>query len=279
MLRNLARPNTNGGGILGTHLVGVPASELPVGFPLPGLLNNDVAQGDPAGTLYRVEIIDWPSAGELHVEENGAFSFTDAPDGTYTGATKVYKNNLADDGAYEFVIGAAGLTQVSSDLVLTYATLSQVSADLVVSYSTLSRVSSDLVLTWQLLGNSGMSFTPSKARTIVVGVGPKPFSAEGDFWNLTDQKKPRGTKDPNATIDITFDFAPWLADMGSPEIAGVVFILVGCQDAGQFAQGSKLTIFISGGTGQEIAITCRPTTATTPARTDDRTVYLTLGDQ
>ena len=140
MLRNLARPNTNGGGILGTHLVGVPASALPVGFPLAGLLNNDVAQGDPAGTLYRVEIIDWPSAGELHVEENGAFSFTDAPDGTYTGATKVYKSNLADAGSYSFTVGEAApeLTPVSAALAGAYSILASVSAQLAGAYQILS---------------------------------------------------------------------------------------------------------------------------------------------
>lgn len=105
MLRPLAQKSATGLGVIGTYLVGAPASALPVGFARPGLLANDVASSDPVGTLYRVEIVDPPSAGSLSVDEYGAFSFVDAPDGVYTGGMRVYKNNVADTGAYRFEIG------------------------------------------------------------------------------------------------------------------------------------------------------------------------------
>lgn len=122
MLRDLLAKNSDGSGILGDYRVGVLASELPSGFDLPGLLNNDVDVGDPAGTLYRVEIITWPSAGVLTVQENGAFSFTGAPDGTYTGATKVYKNSVPADGTYSFTIGTSEPTVTSVTVTPSTAT-------------------------------------------------------------------------------------------------------------------------------------------------------------
>lgn len=130
-------------------------------------------------------------------------------------------------------------------------------------------------------GSGGESnFVPSTYRTVTVGVAPKSFSAAGDFWSMSGAKTPRGPKDPDSTIDITFDWGPWLADMGSPAIANVTFTLVGVQSAGGSTTGSKATVFLSGGAvGTEASITCRVTTASTPARIDDRTVYLSLGEQ
>lgn len=305
MLRSLTKKNASGHLVMGTPYIGKLRSELPTGFEKPGLLANDVSESDPVGMRYRVRILGpWPSSGDLFVGEGGEVTFTNAASGTYTMGQAVDKWDpttgliTTDTGTIELT-EEEGLVAVSADLVITYSTLARVSADLVITYSvtapagtqtvssdlvitysTLSRVSSDLVLSWQLLGNSGMSFIPSKARTIVIGAGLKPFSAEGDFWDVSDQKKPRGRKDPNATIDITFDFRPWLADMGNAGIAGATCILSGIQDAGQYAENGKVTIFLSGGTaGQEVSITCRPTTDTTPSRTDDRTVYLTIAEQ
>lgn len=104
MLRDL---NKLSGGMVvcGTHLVGVPASDLPTGFPLAGLINNDVSANDPAGTLYRVEVTQRPSVGNLVIAEHGAFAFTNAPDGVYTGSLTNYKNDVPEAGTYSFTIG------------------------------------------------------------------------------------------------------------------------------------------------------------------------------
>lgn len=116
MLRNLAITNSDGSGIMGTSLVGVLAADLPTGFTLPGLLNNDVATGDPVGCLYRLEILGQPSAGKLVVDEVGAFSFTGAPDGTYTGSERVSKYHpdtgiiSADVTTYSFTVGTPAVT-------------------------------------------------------------------------------------------------------------------------------------------------------------------------
>lgn len=112
MLRDLSITNSDGSGILGTNLVGVLASELPNGFSVPGMLNNDVATSDPVGCLYRMEILSQPSAGKLALDEFGAFSFTGAPDGVYTGTERVLKYDpntgliSADNTTYSFTVGA-----------------------------------------------------------------------------------------------------------------------------------------------------------------------------
>jgi hypothetical protein len=126
ILRDLTQLAANGNGILGTPLAGVTAAELPTGFTIPGLLNNDVAAGDPAGTLYRFELRDQftPAGLTFTAEENGAFSASGA-DGTYTSTAYTYKNNVRDTGPVAIVIGAGGtLTAVGRAFPQSYAILS-----------------------------------------------------------------------------------------------------------------------------------------------------------
>ena len=137
MLRDLLNLTTSGDGILGTHLVGALASELPAGFDNPGLLNNDVAAGDPAGTLYRWERLTGPSAGVLEVDEFGAFTFTppDGYSGTSTGTSRIYKNGAAaydETFSMEYV---AATTLVFADMAGSYSVKALVAADLPATYS------------------------------------------------------------------------------------------------------------------------------------------------
>jgi hypothetical protein len=122
-------------------------------------------------------------------------------------------------------------------------------------------------------------FIPSAARTINVQATSPVFTG-GKYWNLIDPKKPRGAKDPDATIDITFDWSVWLADIGSPNISDVAFTLNGVDSVGSFSDGIKTTVFVSGGTsGSSALVACKITTATTPPRVDERTIYLDIGDE
>lgn len=123
-----------------------------------------------------------------------------------------------------------------------------------------------------------MSFTPSTARTIKVSAASQEFTG-GAFWNLANKLRPVGKKDPDATIDITFDWADVLTDIADT-ISAVQFVLSGgIANAGSFAVGALATVFVSGGSTAEVGITCRITTTSTPPRIEDRTVYLTMGDQ
>jgi hypothetical protein len=120
-------------------------------------------------------------------------------------------------------------------------------------------------------------FAPSVARTIQVQPTAPKYVA-GKFWDMTNPLKPLGTKDPTSTIDITFDWSVWLADIGNPSIANVVFTLSGVENAGSYASGSRATVFVSGGAGNTASVACKITTDSTPPRVDERTVYLALGD-
>lgn len=125
--------------------------------------------------------------------------------------------------------------------------------------------------------NSGgiMSFTPSASRTIRVKAASMTFDG-GAFWNLSNPKIPIGTKDPDATIDITFDWSDVLTDIADT-INRADFILKTLVDGGSMAVGNLATVFVSAGalTGVE-PITCRITTNSVPPRVEERTVNLSM---
>ena len=122
-------------------------------------------------------------------------------------------------------------------------------------------------------------FTPSSSRTINVQAATPPFTG-GKWWTLTDPKKPRGLKDPDAVIDITFDWSNWLDDIGSVSISEVTFTLNGLSSVGTFSDGTKTTVFVAGGTaGSATAIACKIKTFTNPSRTEERTVYIDIAEE
>lgn len=122
-------------------------------------------------------------------------------------------------------------------------------------------------------------FTPSTARTINVQA-TTPVFVGGKWWNFSDPKKPRASKDPDAVIDITFDWSVWLDDIGSVTISDVTFTVNGVASVGSFSDGTKVTVFVSGGTpGSSASVACKITTLTTPIRTDERTIYLDIADE
>lgn len=85
-------------------------------------------------------------------------------------------------------------------------------------------------------------------------------------------------KDPNATLDYTFDWAAWLTPVADT-IAAVVWVITpGLVKVSSSFTAANATIFVSGGVlnGSE-KITCRITTA--GGRTDDRTIALKILDR
>lgn len=126
-------------------------------------------------------------------------------------------------------------------------------------------------------------FIPSTARTINV-MATSPIFSGGKWWNLSDVKKPRATKDPDATIDITFNWADYLNDISDKNnavvISDVTFTVNGISSSGTFSDGVNTTVFVTGGTpGSSATVACKITTATQPPRTDERTIYLDIGDE
>lgn len=84
-------------------------------------------------------------------------------------------------------------------------------------------------------------------------------------------------KDPNATLDYTFDWTDFLAPIGDT-IASVTWVLsTGLTKVSQSNTTTTATAFVSGGTvGDTATLTCRITTNSTPPRVDDRSVFLKI---
>lgn len=121
-----------------------------------------------------------------------------------------------------------------------------------------------------------LDFTRSKTRTIKIKAAPLTFEGSA-FWKLTDPRKPFGSIDKDATIDISFDWTEVLADIADT-IAQVDFNLVGLVSKGGFSADGIATVFVSTPTSKP-SITCHITTNSNPARIEERTVFLTIEDQ
>jgi hypothetical protein len=96
---------------------------------------------------------------------------------------------------------------------------------------------------------------------------------------ITVAGKPTITKDPNATLDYTFDFTDWLAVVADT-IASVTFWgVTGVMVLGSgIVAGKKVTVWVTGGTsGTTGSVTAR--IVTTGGRTDDRTIFFKVKDR
>jgi hypothetical protein len=82
-------------------------------------------------------------------------------------------------------------------------------------------------------------------------------------------------KDPNAILDYTFDWGPYLTPLGDT-ISGVTWVLsTGLTKMSQSNTTTTATAFVSGGTvGETATLTCR--IVTNGGRTDDRSISLKI---
>ena len=128
-----------------------------------------------------------------------------------------------------------------------------------------------------------MSYSASKARTInATTSSTAPFAAPVvGFWALSNPKKPYGIKDPNATIDISVNWAAVLADIEDTinTAASSVEVGTGATNAGDQIIGGIQTVFVAGGLAGRTSVTFRIQTNSTPPRVFDRTVELQIEDQ
>lgn len=105
------------------------------------------------------------------------------------------------------------------------------------------------------------------------------------YWNTDNPNKPWGLMDPNAQIDIPFDWSQWLAELGVDHASHQVLVESPLELVATQVNQGVVTAFVKvadGGTvqlGHKYAVTCRITTTGDPARTDDRTVYLKMQER
>lgn len=86
------------------------------------------------------------------------------------------------------------------------------------------------------------------------------------------------TKDPDATLDYAFDWSDWL-ETGESIVSVVIDIDSGLtENTGDREVGSEVVkIWVTGGSvGERYAASCEITTDNTPARIDERTIYLEI---
>lgn len=86
-------------------------------------------------------------------------------------------------------------------------------------------------------------------------------------------------KDPDATLDYIFNWTDWLALAGD-NISSYVVTVDGVTLASDSRTGAYVTAWVSGGTvGSTASITCQVTTNSSPARVEQRTVYLKIRER
>jgi hypothetical protein len=107
-----------------------------------------------------------------------------------------------------------------------------------------------------------------------------------DTFDLSNPKKPKIEKDPDAVLDYPFDWTDWLADIGD-SIASAVIECEPADDSSTLANpqtdvsATKVTAWLGGGTvGKTYRVTCHITTSHTPvARKDDRSIFIKVKEQ
>ena len=82
-------------------------------------------------------------------------------------------------------------------------------------------------------------------------------------------------KDPNAVLDYTFDWGPYLTPLGDTISTATWVLSTGLTKVSQSNTTTTATAFVSGGTlGETATLTCR--IVTNGGRTDDRSLSLKI---
>ncbi|MFD8777507.1 hypothetical protein [Streptomyces sp. NPDC059916] len=87
------------------------------------------------------------------------------------------------------------------------------------------------------------------------------------------------TKDPAALLDYSWDWAPWLAEVGDTISSATVTVTGGITTVGEPAvNGAVVTQRVSGGPlGALCAMACQITTSS--GLIDERSIYLSIADR
>lgn len=102
------------------------------------------------------------------------------------------------------------------------------------------------------------------------------------YWNVDNPDKPWGKFDINAELDIPFNWADWLADLGLSYASHTIVAESPLEVVGSAHSNGIITAFIKVQAGQtpsinrKYAVTCKIVTDGSPPRKDDRTVYLKM---
>ncbi len=101
-----------------------------------------------------------------------------------------------------------------------------------------------------------------------------------ETFSEVGNRRPWIAKDPDATLDYSFDWGEWLA--AGESISSYSVTVDGVTKQSDSRSGSVVTAWVSGGVatpGSVATITCQVTTDSSPARTDQRTIYLKIRER
>jgi hypothetical protein len=97
-----------------------------------------------------------------------------------------------------------------------------------------------------------------------------------ETYEISNSGRATITKDPDAVLDYSWDWTDWLADVADT-IASHEITVSGVTLNSSSNDGQIVTAVLSGGTlGQTAQAQCRITTASSPARIEDRTIFLKI---
>lgn len=102
----------------------------------------------------------------------------------------------------------------------------------------------------------------------------------GNFWDLTNPKKPVGDFDPNSTRKIPFDWSAWLTQEGTTYQSHTIIAEDPLEEVSSSQASGIITVKVkvkAGGVavvGQKYALTCRLTAA--DGQIEDQTNYLKI---
>lgn len=102
-----------------------------------------------------------------------------------------------------------------------------------------------------------------------------------ETFSEVGQPRPWIAKDPDAVLDYIFNWTDWLALTGDA-IASYTVTVDGVTKDSDSRTGAYIIAVVSGGSalpGEVASITCSVTTNSSPARTDQRTIYLRIRER
>lgn len=103
-----------------------------------------------------------------------------------------------------------------------------------------------------------------------------------DTVEVTEAGKASIVKDPDAVLDYIFDWTAWLDALPDTIASHSVSVEAGdCTVLNSVINGKTVVVWLSGGTaGTTARVRCRITcSASSPARVDDRTLYVKLKER
>jgi hypothetical protein len=105
----------------------------------------------------------------------------------------------------------------------------------------------------------------------------------GNFWDVTDPKKPFGDFDPNGVYDLPFDWATWLTGLTDTYASHVIVCASGLEEVSSTEDAGVITVRVQASgspalvAGAKYGVTCRITTAS--GQVEDQTLYLKVREK